>query len=223
MEQILVFPASLINESDFTENNGIIFDIQKIKNIRNAIFNETRLQFVDRGPAETQESIKQIIPYLIMVNEKDEYFCYARTKKGSESRLHNLYSIGLGGHVNPEDMNNPSLTNISLLNCIVRELQEEVGINLRWDFSLHNIALLYDSTNEVGRVHFGFVFLLKLNTSDLSIKLEDALAKGEFVPWKHLKYYENLENWSKLLVDKVLPKYHETDECSGCLDELSCK
>jgi predicted NUDIX family phosphoesterase len=211
-EQVLVFPSNLISESDFTENGGIVFEPSKIKGIRDVIFNGVNLEFVERGPAEENELIKQVIPYLILVNEKGEYFCYARSKKGNESRLHTKYSIGLGGHVNPEDMLNPSLTNISLLNCIVRELQEEVNINLRWDFSLENIALLNDQSDAVGRVHFGFVFLLRLNTADLSIKLEDALAKGEFVPWKHLKYYENLENWSKLLVDKVLPQYHEAEE-----------
>ncbi len=224
MEKILVFPSKLINKEVFSSCGGIVTEPNQICYIRNSILKSGELRFMDRKAAEDDENYLQLIPYLILANGKNEYFSYARTKKGNESRLYDRYSIGLGGHINPVDSTNLSEPNdTSLLNCIVRELREEIGIKLNLDFSLQNVALIFCQETPVDRVHFGLAVVLRLDTSDESIKLEDALAKGEFVPWKHLKYYENLENWSKLLVDKVLPQYHETPDCSGCVDELSCK
>lgn len=224
-EKVLVFPANLINKQVFADNGGVISDPGQVRYIRNSILKSGQLSFMDRKLAEEDENFLQLIPYFLLANYEAGYFAYARTTKGGENRLYNKYSVGLGGHINPVDSTNLSEPNdTSLLNCLVRELREEVGIKLNLDFSVQNVALIFCDATPVDRVHFGLAVILHLDTADETIKLEDALAKGEFVPWKHLKYYENLENWSKLLVDKVLPKYHETnDECSGCVDELSCK
>lgn len=223
-EKVLVFPANLINKQTFSDHGGIIANPAEVNYIRNTILKSGQLSFMDRKLAEEDEGFLQLIPYILLANSDGGYFSYARTSKGGESRLHNRYSIGLGGHINPVDSTNLSEPNdTSLLNCIVRELREEIGVKLNLDFSLQNVALIFCDATPVDRVHFGLAVVLRLDTSDESIKLEDALAKGEFVPWKHLKYYENLENWSKLLVDKVLPQFHQDNECSGCIDELSCK
>lgn len=223
-EKVLVFPANLINKQTFSDHGGIIANPAEVNYIRNTILKSGQLSFMDRKLAEEDEGFLQLIPYILLANSDGSYFSYARTTKGGESRLHSKYSVGLGGHINPVDSTNLSEPNdTSLLNCVVRELREEIGIKLNLDFSLQNVALIFCDATPVDRVHFGLAVVLRLDTSDESIKLEDALAKGEFVPWKHLKYYENLENWSKLLVDKVLSQYHETPDCSGCVDELSCK
>lgn len=223
-EKVLVFPANLINKQTFSDHGGIIANPVEVKYIRNTILKSGQLSFMDRKLAEEDEGFLQLIPYLILANGKNEYFSYARTKQGNESRLYDRYSIGLGGHINPVDSTNLSEPNdTSLLNCIVRELREEIGIRLNLDFSLQNVALIFCDATPVDRVHFGLAVLLRLDTTDESIKLEDALAKGEFVPWKHLKYYENLENWSKLLVDKVLAPYHLMDDYGALVDDFSDK
>lgn len=58
-------------------------------------------QFVVRSIAEHDSSLKQIIPYCVVSNERGEVFVYER--KGSESRLHGFYSLGIGGHINDGD------------------------------------------------------------------------------------------------------------------------
>ncbi|MBF0203073.1 MAG: phosphoesterase [Desulfamplus sp.] len=64
------------------------------------------LHWLDRPSAEKDKNFKQIIPYIIIQAESGNLTAIYR-RKGSESRLHDLWSIGIGGHINPLD-NSPS-------------------------------------------------------------------------------------------------------------------
>lgn len=78
--------------------------------------------FLPRPQAEEDPSYRQIIPYAL-VRHAQKFFLMRRTKGGGEARLHNLYTLGVGGHINPEDVGgNPVLEGLR------RELLEEVGI-----------------------------------------------------------------------------------------------
>ena len=55
-----------------------------------------------RGDAEDDPSWKQVIPYLAL-RDGDDIFLMRRSRAGSDVRLHDRYTIGIGGHVNPED------------------------------------------------------------------------------------------------------------------------
>lgn len=64
------------------------------------------LEFLVRGPLETNFSYKQPIPYGIVVNNENKIFVYKRGGAGSnagESRLHDKIAIGVGGHIERED------------------------------------------------------------------------------------------------------------------------
>jgi predicted NUDIX family phosphoesterase len=116
-------------------------------------------RFVDRPAAEQDPSLKQPIPYCV-VRRGDEMLAVRRRKSGTEGRLHGLYSVGLGGHVGPEDgpQGDPNL----LLRGLLRELSEEVhglGPHAR---RARLIGLLNDDSNPVGQVHVGLVYLLDL-------------------------------------------------------------
>ena len=50
-----------------------------------------------RPAAETDRSIKQIIPYLVL-RDGDRIFLMKRTRAGGDARLHDQYTIGVGGH-----------------------------------------------------------------------------------------------------------------------------
>ena len=63
---------------------------------------EARAFLVDRAVAETNPDWQQPIPYCLLTTGTDT-FCVRRRKSGTEQRLHGLYSVGLGGHVGPED------------------------------------------------------------------------------------------------------------------------
>ena len=59
-------------------------------------------EFRPRGEMERDRSWKQVIPYLVL-RDGSRYFLMRRTKAGGDARLHDLWSIGVGGHLNPGD------------------------------------------------------------------------------------------------------------------------
>ena len=59
-------------------------------------------EFRPRSEAEVDPSWKQLIPYLLL-RDGERIFLMRRTKAGGDERLHDRYTIGVGGHVNPED------------------------------------------------------------------------------------------------------------------------
>ena len=118
--------------------------------------------------------------------------------KGTEERLHNLYSLGIGGHINPGDGQNGN----PLQNGLAREWLEEVICPLTVQASF--VGTLNDSSNSVGSVHLGLVFLIEIDEPVLSVreteKLEGQFYKKEQIP----SLYNSMENWSRLLCTPLL-------------------
>src|SRR3989344_1241415 len=59
--------------------------------------------FLPRGEVENDHSWQQIIPYLVL-GWGGKIFLMKRKGDHTESRLSGMYSIGVGGHVNKEDV-----------------------------------------------------------------------------------------------------------------------
>src|SRR6476659_9151746 len=57
-------------------------------------------EFLPRSGVEDDPSKKQIIPYLVL-RDGEGIFLMKRTRAGGDERLHDRYTIGVGGHVNP--------------------------------------------------------------------------------------------------------------------------
>ena len=51
-----------------------------------------------RDAMEVDPSCKQIIPYLVL-RDGERFFLMRRTRAGLDARLHDRYSIGVGGHL----------------------------------------------------------------------------------------------------------------------------
>lgn len=164
--------------------------------------------FIGRREAEGREDLQQIIPYLILVRG-EEIFTFQRLKAQGESRLHQKISIGLGGHVNPEDLllepsdGKGSRRSDPWRGGASRELREEVEIAGDWRISL--IALLNDDSNPVGRVHFGLIHRVDVR-GECRVR-ETHKIKGEFVPLSSLSsLLQAMESWSALVVEGLLPQ-----------------
>ena len=154
-------------------------------------------RFVDRPAAEEDPSMKQIIPYCFL-SWDGKVFLLRRLATQTESRLHHKLSVGVGGHINPEDPGPGSVLERGAL----RELHEEVEIR-----SLYRLALkgyLNDESNPVGQVHFGLVYEVSLEGGEVSVAEKD-LMQGEFVPTSNLRgHRERMETWSQILADHLL-------------------
>lgn len=153
--------------------------------------------FVDRPDAEYDEGKKQVIPYLVFL-EDGKILLVKRTKKQTERRLHDLYSVGLGGHVRMEDGQTPVE---AFLRGLERELKEEVVAKVN---QIDFLGLINSFQDEVSRVHLGALFVVKGAFERMN---EEELFEWWLVELEDLKKYENtMESWSRIVVG-VLPSF----------------
>jgi len=153
--------------------------------------------FAPRDQVEEDASLKQIIPYVILRHDA-RIFLVERTRGGSEARLRDKVSIGLGGHIYPGDGDG---TSDRVTAGMERELTEEVELPAGW--RAKPIGLLNDDVEAVGRVHFGLVYVADLPSPDVRVRETSKLA-GVFATREEvLAAYPRLESWSQFVVDGV--------------------
>ena len=145
--------------------------------------------FMPRPHAETNPFYKQIIPYLIF-RFQDKYFVMQRKKTASEQRLANKYSMGIGGHVRQEDIQNKNI-----FDWAKREFEEEV--NYTGSLQFENLGVLNDDSSEVGKVHLGMVILVTGDSDNISIK--DEHKSGQLLTLKECQnLFDTMETWSQI-------------------------
>ena len=148
--------------------------------------------FLWRSQMETDPSFKQVIPYLVF-NFEDKIFLMRRKATSNETRLKSKYSLGIGGHIRQED-----LESNNIFDWAEREFNEEVVYS--GNLKIEPIGLLNDDGNDVGKVHIGFVFLLKGDIDQIKIKSE--LQEGNLLTLQECQnFYDGMESWSKFVFD----------------------
>lgn len=158
---------------------------------------EKNKEFIARGVAETDPSYKQIIPYLVFTHN-GKYFIMQRKASSTEQRLANKYTLGIGGHLREEDMEGTSI-----IEWAQREFHEEIAYT--GSVSITPLGLLNDDSNDVGKVHAGFVFLLEGDSDQISIKSE--LQHGYLASVAECKEKRpSMETWSQYVLDYLLKK-----------------
>jgi predicted NUDIX family phosphoesterase len=147
-------------------------------------------EFRPRSDAETDPSWKQLIPYLL-VRDGERIFLMRRTRAGGDERLHDRYTIGVGGHVNPEDGD--------LLGGLRREWAEEIEADFEPEFE--PLGVLNDDENAVGAVHLGLVYQADVGGRQIGIREREKL-EGKFAQTVDVAAIaDKLETWSALLFD----------------------
>lgn len=156
---------------------------------------KTKGHFIPRNLAEQDESLRQIIPYMIAIKGDGLVLLMRRTKRQGEKRLHDKYSLGIGGHINDSDSNDPVE---AFFNGKHREFEEEVDADV---LDERYLGIINDTSTEVGRVHLGIAYLLKLDFR--KIREEDQM-ESWWVRAEDLSNYENaLEGWSRVVLPVV--------------------
>ena len=172
----------------------------------------------DRTYCETDPTLVQFIPYITLRRwnsdlEQTEFFTYVRGKAGGENRLHDLMSVGLGGHVEEiPDYPKENLFDV-IKRATIRELEEEVGekilqiekIEERIQIGLENAIVYLDTTTPTESVHLGLFINIGLPYTDLNFALEEAVVtEPKWIALNDLreegKY--NLEPWSYEVVKR---------------------
>jgi len=180
---------------------------------------ERAANFRERGPVEVDPTLKQIIPYAVVscddVHLGRLVFLMRRRRGGSEARLHDLFSLGVGGHINPVDGDPASrdgrrLAGDALVEAALRrEIAEELVIEARAE--VRCIGVVNDDSTPVGAVHFGIVYDVRLDLAAARVRETEQL-EGRFVTFGELEdFLPRLESWSRFVHGAVVPQERFSD------------
>lgn len=191
-EQIMVISKRFVGNR--IQNDKMCLITEDTQELLDLIVGEHR--FINREEVENDENYKQIIPYVVICNN-DEYYLLQRTKNQTESRLHNKYSLGIGGHINPIKV---EWKDDIIIEGLRKELREEISMN--GNYKLEFIGFINDESSKVSRVHLGLMYILNPEVPENISVLETDKMSGQWVNKSDIKtYYNDLETWSQIAYD----------------------
>lgn len=192
-ERVLCFERKLLENLGVF--HGICLETAKYLPVVTAPEN---ILYKNRSEAELDKRYKQLIPYVLIVCG-DRILRYRRGKGGQETRLHGLFSVGIGGHISEED-NGLFSSGLGYDEGMKRELMEEVAIE---DANAPAVALINDDSTEVGYVHFGVVHVLHVADESVAGR-RSGIVNPEFVPISEaVKDAEGYESWSRFCLENL--------------------
>lgn len=168
--------------------------------------------WTDRSAAEKDTKLIQPITYCLIrkperddrkPSQHDKYFVYKRCKTTTEQRLSQRASIGVGGHINPEDR-------VSRRDIIriagQREVREEFDVPEEYIESIYPIGLLrcgYGEAEDVNTYHLGVVLIV-----DVPQDLEIHSREDKNVP---VKWVEAID-----IANYLCPMAQAMENCINC-------
>jgi predicted NUDIX family phosphoesterase len=195
-EQVLVIDNSLL--SPYIEGgNGVLLTSGTESIFRTILENH---RFIDRESAEQDYGRKQVIPYVI-ITHGDDFLLLKRTSRQAEKRLHNKYSLGVGGHINPAET--ASEENI-ILGGLYRELSEEISITDA--DSPRFIGVINDDSNSVSRVHLGLLYEIETRSPGFKVLESDKMTAQWTAADDLAEYYDRFESWSQIVYDYYISR-----------------
>jgi len=192
-ERVLCFPRKLLENLGVFQ--GLSLEIEKYLPV---VTSSAELTYLNRSDAEQDKNFKQLIPYVLVICN-GRILRYRRGKGGQETRLHGLYSVGIGGHISEEDHTLFS-EHRGYWEGMRREIMEEVAVE---EVKESAVAVINDDSTEVGYVHFGVVHVTHVANEEVIGRRSGILAP-EFVPFAEaIKDLSAYESWSRLCLETL--------------------
>ena len=190
MERILVVPRNaLFSERQF-KGYLPLKEYDFLSAIRKYGFFAERTAELEKNP-----DLKQIIPYQIFTFN-NRFFLYQRVSSQMEKRLLEKFSLGTGGHINTEMQDITDAIEAGRR----QELAEEVDYESRYRTKIVGFLNL---EHGIHAVHFGIVYLLQGSSPRIHMKEKYNKTIGLLSIRDLQTYYENMEDWSKLVLENV--------------------
>jgi predicted NUDIX family phosphoesterase len=193
-ELVFAFPTDELWKLMTYKEKGLIKGNSEVlkKIVKNGLFR-------NRSELEEDPSFKQIIPYAIISN-KNSFYLFRRSSGQREKRLHNKFTLGAGGHMNPGGSSEPDEQ--YLIGELKRELFEEVKLlNGSLIEDVEFIGFINDDTIPVGRAHIGLLYNIHVSNQEVYINETDKMT-AEWVEKSILpEFYEGMETWTKIAFD----------------------
>ena len=172
------------------------FREQKSEAVLNLI--DEHKEFVERASAEEDESYQQIIPQIIL-KVGNKIFLHKIPQTGSEGRLHDMWPIFLGGHVDDTDS--------SIWDAAEREFNEEInyrGKIIKKEF----LGIVKRNDMPVNKVHTGLVWLFEGDIEEFEATADHGIADGRFVQVSDLdSYVEKMTHWSQVVASYIIRRF----------------
>lgn len=181
---------------------------------------EQHLAIKPRYVLEEDPNFRQFISYSVLYEPNTrKILLYQRTKSGPEGKLHGKHSIGWGGHVDISsvevDDDKAIELHPTLMNTIIRELQEEAGFNqYRGDDEIKIDHVIISNDGDVDKKHIALVSLIPISWNQrLAFKEGHCEPLGWYTVSDILKGPSDLESWSQKLLDylELDPFWNELD------------
>ncbi len=192
-ERVLCFPRRLLEEAG--EFQGLNLEVERYLPIVTA---SAQLRYLNRSEAEQDKRFKQLIPYVLLVCN-GKLLRYRRGRGGQETRLHGLYSVGIGGHISEED-HNFFAKDQGYQDGMRREILEEVAVE---EVRESAVAVINDDSTEVGCVHFGVVHVMQVANENV-VGRRSGIRGPEFIPVAEVvKDTSDYESWSRFCLENL--------------------
>ena len=201
-EKVLCFERKLLEELGLFQ--GLNLDVEKYLPVLTA---NPNLRYLNRSEAEQDKRYKQLIPYVLLICD-DKILRYRRGKGGQETRLHGLFSVGIGGHISEEDLGLFTMKDRGYQEGMRRELMEEVAIDAG---SEPAVAAINDDSTEVGFVHFGVVHIVQVADESV-VGHRSGILAPEFIPIADaIKNPSGYESWSRFCLENLRALQNKTE------------
>jgi len=192
-ERVLCFERKLLEEVGVFQ--GLSLDVEKYLP---ALTSSSQLFYRNRTEAEQDKRYKQLIPYVLVMCD-GKILRYRRGKGGQETRLHGLFSVGVGGHISDEDHGLFSSA-VGYKEGMRREIMEEVAVE---EVNESAVAVINDDSTEVGYVHFGVVHVMQVGNEKV-VGHRSGILAPEFVSIAEaMKEPDAYESWSRLCLENL--------------------
>jgi len=192
-ERVLCFERKLFEELGAFQ--GLSLEVERYLPVVTA---PSRLVYLNRSEAEQDKRYKQLIPYVLLICN-GKILRYTRGRRGQEKRLHDLNSVGVGGHISEEDDGLFS-KNVGYHDAMRRELMEEVAVDGAKEAA---VAVINDDSTDVGYVHFGVVHVMHV-TGESIARGRSGIVAPEFIPIvQAVRDMADYESWSRFCLENL--------------------
>ena len=165
--------------------------------------------FRERKELEEDISFKQIIPYAVIshiepertgVRQSQSFYLFRRSSGQTEKRLENLFSLGVGGHINP--VISAESEEQFLIDELKREFFEEVRLSAGCHIEdIEFIGFINDDSIPVSRVHLGLLYNIRVSNKDIQVYETDKMTAAWIERSGLVEFYEGMETWTRIIYD----------------------
>jgi predicted NUDIX family phosphoesterase len=196
-ELVFAVPTDVLLKLIPYKEKGLILENSEVLKVivKNGLFRK-------RSVLEEDASFKQIITYAV-ISCGDSFYLFKRSSGQTETRLHNKFTLGAGGHMNPGVSAEPDEQ--YLTDELKRELSEEVRLlNECRIEDIEFIGFINDDTIPVGTYHIGILYHIRVSNKEVYINETDKMT-AEWVDKSSLaEFYVGMETWSRIVFDSYI-------------------